>query len=325
MKDIARELASALYTATRVGGSEDITASGVAAVHVSIREPPTATSTAASTAASTHPYVSLLHVHPEISFIDADGRVEFTNGEVLDNVDHILLCTGYSYHFPFFTETCERGSGASSPLCTPPQAQVYGQVGPRAATSGTASASASDTAVLAVTPRSVRGLYQHLLFSANPTLAFLGLPHTIVPFPLFYLQARYLASVYASGTHSSGTQEEAEGEGEDAGARSRPVPCFPALPSLEEREAWIHQHEKRISDDHTKSQSSGSDDNMYHNLGPKMWEYLQFLHQNSQSDPFISEQYLANVRAMYETVSSSRPKEIGYPDTYRDDNYEVDR
>ncbi len=39
----------------------------------------------------------------------------------------------------------------------------------------------------------VRGLYRQLLANAHPTLAFIGLPFRIVPFPLFQRQARWFA------------------------------------------------------------------------------------------------------------------------------------
>lgn len=297
----------------------------------------TGSSTTAASAALTnaHPYVSLLHMHPGIRCIDTKGRVEFTDGEILDNVDHILLCTGYTYHFPFLTETtCDYhgeestgdkfdlsggacvSSGETSPVLLSAPKRVYGQVG------------VDSSCLLTVTDRSVRPLYQHLLCSCNPTLAFLGLPLTIVPFPLFYLQARYLGTMYATATTTTGELADANicsGFHTGTGQEISSLPSFPSLPSLVEREAWIDEHESRVSDEKKLSRSSGSDDNMYHNLGPRMWEYLQFLQQNSESNPFVDEQYLAKVREIYEAVVASRPKAIGYPDLYRDDNYTFDR
>jgi hypothetical protein len=254
-------------------------------------------------------------MHPSIRCIDEEGRVEFSDGEVVEGVDRILLCTGYCYRFPFFQQ---QGGGAG---CG--ESCVYDLV----------SHSASPADALVVTPRSVRRLYQHLLFAPNPSLAFLGLPHTIVPFPLFYLQARYLATVYASA-RSPPCSGGGAGQQWSSGLES------PALPDSAARDAWVEALEQGLqqerearacvsaglaSEGEEGEGEAGSRDKLYHNLGPKMWDYLRFMRENSGSDHLVSARYLDTVRDVYEAVSSSRPRDIGHPDAYRDDTYVIDR
>ena len=232
-------------------------------------------------------YVSLLHLYPEIRCIRPDGCIEMVNGEVLANVDCILLCTGYCYHFPFFhladTHDFVEDSQEESNVKEFDEVDV------------------SLFSHLRVSNRSVRHLFQHFLFNENPTLSFIGLPHTVVPFPLFYLQARYLANIYSTGlVHSSNL------DGEKIFSFESPV-----LKSKESRNNWVEQHE----------QSVGENDKSYHDLGPKMWPYMHFLHEMSNSESYLSKKYLQTIEKIYNIVSSSRPKQIGYPDDYRKNSF----
>jgi thioredoxin reductase len=69
------------------------------------------------------------------------------------HVDVIVFCTGYDYHFPFIT---------------PQTSNLQLQVG----------------------ERRVAPLVEQLWHAQFPNLAFLGLPHSVVPFPLMELQAQ---------------------------------------------------------------------------------------------------------------------------------------
>lgn len=72
------------------------------------------------------------------------------------SVDVLLLCTGYLFKFPFLSEECR-------PIIVDER----------------------------VTP-----LYKHLIHTNFPTMAFIGIPKTICPFPLFDCQIRFfLASL----------------------------------------------------------------------------------------------------------------------------------
>lgn len=96
---------------------------------------------------------------PEISEFIPEGRsVRFTNGEVETDVDAVVFCTGYTYSFPFL-------KGLPSPVVTD---------GAR-----------------------VHNLYQHVFYIDDPTLAFLGIPQRIVPFPFSEGQAAWASRVWA--------------------------------------------------------------------------------------------------------------------------------
>lgn len=83
-----------------------------------------------------------------------DGALTLSDGSVLENVDELLLCTGYAYSMPFLSES-------SGVRVTPDK-------------------------------RAVHGLVRHCLCEKHPTLAVLGLPFKVIPFPLFQDQARFV-------------------------------------------------------------------------------------------------------------------------------------
>ncbi|EKV19056.1 Dimethylaniline monooxygenase, putative [Penicillium digitatum PHI26] len=94
---------------------------------------------------------------PEISLLSAeDGRVLFVNGHEEREVDHIIFCTGYHFSIPFL-------SSLQPPLVTD-----------------------------GVRPHH---LYQHIFYSKEPTLALIGFPQRIVPFPFSQAQGAWLARV----------------------------------------------------------------------------------------------------------------------------------
>ncbi|KAJ0148475.1 Thiol-specific monooxygenase [Colletotrichum tanaceti] len=96
---------------------------------------------------------------PEIAEFIPDGRrVRFADGAVETGVDAVVFCTGYFYSFPFLRDL-------SPPVVTD---------GARA-----------------------RGLYEHLLYARDPTLAFAGVPQRIVPFPVSEAQAAYVARAWS--------------------------------------------------------------------------------------------------------------------------------
>ena len=70
-------------------------------------------------------------------------------------VDAILLCTGYEFSFPFLSDAC------SIEVCS----------------------------------NRVTHLYKHIFNTKYPTLSFIGLCIRVCPFPLFSLQAQYIAAV----------------------------------------------------------------------------------------------------------------------------------
>lgn len=96
---------------------------------------------------------------PEIvEFMPAGRRVRFSNGDIESDVDHVLFCTGYFYSFPFLR------------TLSPP----------------------------VVTDGSIaHHLYHHMLYIPDPTMAFIGIPQRIVPFPIAEAQTAWVARLWA--------------------------------------------------------------------------------------------------------------------------------
>lgn len=80
----------------------------------------------------------------------------------VDDIDTIIICTGYDYDFPFINEKSNMGNSWS---CVPGE-------------------------------RKVAPLYGQLWHAKYPSLSFFGMPHSILPFPLFELQAEAIANQY---------------------------------------------------------------------------------------------------------------------------------
>lgn len=90
---------------------------------------------------------------------DASERaVRFANDHVEVNVDAVLFCTGYHYSYPFL-------SSLQPPLIT--------------------------------TGDRVHHLYQHVFYIPMPTLAFVGVPSKILPFPTCESQAAVIARIWS--------------------------------------------------------------------------------------------------------------------------------
>lgn len=114
---------------------------------------------------ASHVYLSDSKVHvaetqgnvtfvPRSIAIGADGCIAFSDGcRIRPKVDTIIFCTGYDYHFPFINDKSNLELSA-----------IPGE-------------------------RRVMPLYKQLWHTDHPNLSFIGLPHSVVPFPLFELQA----------------------------------------------------------------------------------------------------------------------------------------
>lgn len=92
--------------------------------------------------------------HKPISSVSIDGTVYFDDGQQ-QNVDAILLCTGYNFSFPFLDFDCN----------------------------------------IELHDNRVTHLYKHIFNTKYPTLSFIGLNLRICPFPQFSLQAQYIMAV----------------------------------------------------------------------------------------------------------------------------------
>lgn len=198
--------------------------------------------------------------HPAVVRVEEDGSLLFSSGECLA-VDQIVHCTGYEYSFPFLNLKTRNKFAAGS---------CWLENG-----------------------RRLRGLYHHLFAAADPTLSFVGLPFSVVPFPLFSLQCEYIASVLRETT---------------------------LLPPASERIAASIAH-----DEYLASQGRLTD-SKYHNLGDEQWEYCRMLASNSGMNNLSTTlSYLDVIEAMYKTNQAKRPMFTGGPDSYRDCKYFLTR
>jgi len=75
-------------------------------------------------------------------------------------VDVFIPCTGYHYDFPFLSENCRMN----------------------------------------IEEGVVHGLYKHVFDIKRPSLAFVGIPFTVTPLPLFHTQCAWIASILAGQT-----------------------------------------------------------------------------------------------------------------------------
>ena len=128
--------------------------------------------------------------------------------------DIIVICTGYLYDFPFLAAECE----------------------------------------IKVQNERVFPLYKHLFNIKYPSMAFIGLSKVVIPFPLFHLQAHYVANIL-SGKETLPSQSEMETDTNN---------------EFEER------------------QNSGQSEKHYHILGERMWRYFDTISALSSCDPIPS-------------------------------------
>jgi hypothetical protein len=151
---------------------------------------------------------------PKTVEILPDGRVAFDNTVAASSVepvavDTIIFCSGYDYNFPFVNDQSNLELHASQ--------------------------------------RRVQPLYEQLWHAVYPNVAFVGLPHSIVPFPLFELQVEAVERSWRSGTSSS------------------------ILPDLSERMRLA----KAAAESGGEGKPEGRVPEDTHYLGPMQWEYCR--------------------------------------------------
>ena len=200
---------------------------------------------------------------PRTQFIDENGSVHFYNakgGELsVDDVDTIIFCSGYDYSFPFI-------NGESN-------LELMATLG----------------------ERRVRPLYEQLWHAHYPSLTFLGIPHSVVPFPLFELQSAAIASQW---TNKSMGRNDVN------------------LPSLLERIASAD-----------RDADSGGPDTPgrvvdTHILGSYQWNYCRNLATIAGIYDDAMENYIATNEAIYNRSGMERKAmEPGERDSYRETRF----
>lgn len=201
------------------------------------------------------------------------GLIQFTDQSVA-KVDVLLWCTGYAYDYPFLFPAKERNTAES----TSPDHE-----------------SADHSSVKVENRRKVCNLYQQIFSISDPTLSFVGLPYSVVPFPLFFMQAKWIAAVYAGRK---------------------------MLPTKEEQSEWLREYEAEILLKFNGSQDTAVQ--KFHFLDKAQWKYRRFLAQSAGLDSEKEMKYINATEQIYNDTSSIRPPYVGAPDTYRDSEYHLD-
>ncbi|MEM9730702.1 MAG: NAD(P)-binding domain-containing protein, partial [Myxococcota bacterium] len=111
-----------------------------------------------------------------IARIASAGNLVLEDGSAIEAVDVLIFCTGYEFSFPFLQDA---------------------------------------DGIFSFDESGVHPLYFDLVAARASTLAFIGLPSRIVPFPLFELQARFFAQTLV------GTLELPDAAGREAAADRR--------------------------------------------------------------------------------------------------------
>jgi hypothetical protein len=207
---------------------------------------------------------------PSTVRVDSDSTVLFqsNSNEIykVPNPDVLIFCTGYEYDFPFLNE----GSTSSSTNHLIHQAQ--GQ--------------------------SVSPLYKQLWHARYPNIAFLGLPFSVLPFPLFELQAEAVVSQLLN------------------------IAAIP-LPPLRERLQIIPEEDSQCSGQPMQDGitiSKRIKDTHY--LGKHQWNYCRNMAEISGTYNSQMMQYLTMNQAIYEHSTNYRLQSFpGGPDTYRNMRY----
>ncbi|EJP69443.1 thiol-specific monooxygenase [Beauveria bassiana ARSEF 2860] len=122
------------------------------------------------------------HVGQVASLLPATRSVRFTSGHVESSIDSVVFCTGYHYSFPFLSSLAPT--------------------------------------VLAPDGTYADHLWEHMLYVADPTLAFLAVPKRVVPFPLAEAQVAVIARLWAGRL---------------------------TVPPKEEREAWVRRRREETA------------------------------------------------------------------------------
>ncbi|KAI1343700.1 putative flavin dependent monooxygenase [Xylariaceae sp. FL0016] len=181
-------------------------------------QPPTTTTT---TAAEDKARTRLV---PQITeFLPGPRAVRFADGTLEPDIDAVVFCTGYFYSFPFLQPS------PSSPVTV------------------TVTVPAPDGS-------HARRLYQHLLYLDDPTLAFLGIPQRVVPFPLAEAQACYLARLWSDRL---------------------------PLPPRSEMQAWWDAATLRPQQKGAPTHGGGGDKSLHNLAFPRDVAYINHLHDLS--------------------------------------------
>jgi len=191
---------------------------------------------------------------PRTVFVNPGGTLQFDHDcQLKPTVDVIIFCTGYDYHLPFV-------NGQSNIDLE----NVPGE-------------------------RRISPLFEQLWHARYPNLSFHGLPHSIIPFPLFELQAEAVTGQFLG--------------------RFQLPPCDQRLQEAA-RDAIQggSKNTGRVQDTHY--------------LGSAQWEYCRTLAKYAGLLDEGMEHYIATNEAIWDHSGRERKGLVpGSPDIYRQTNY----
>lgn len=100
--------------------------------------------------------------------------IEFVDGQIITDIDHIIICTGYMFNFHFLEDLHSDEATKAK----------FGDTVP------------SDDRVLVKSGEQVYNLHKDIFYIPNPTLSFVGVPFHIATFSFFEFQALAVARAY---------------------------------------------------------------------------------------------------------------------------------
>lgn len=204
-----------------------------------------------------------LSLMPRTQSVDENGGIHFSSPRsteelVADDIDAIVFCSGYDYDFPFINE--------------------------------------ESNLELTFTPgeRRVQPLYEQTWHARYPSVSFIGIPHSIVPFPLCEIQASAVVSQ---------TRPQIKG---------MPLPC------LTDRLA-------AASEDAASGGPTGTRVQDTHNLASHQWDFCRKLAKISGEYGEEMEKFIATNKAIYDRSGKERKSMIpGGEDSYRETRFRRD-
>jgi hypothetical protein len=187
---------------------------------------------------------------PKTLSILPDGRVEFDSSLIEPiNADTIILCTGYDYDFPFINDASNMKD------------------------------------FIGCDQRRVHLLYEQLWYVSAPNIAFVGIPHSIIPFPLFEFQCEAVVQSWFRSSLGTPTRIVSTSTSDITTntTKSRTLPSK----KVRHEQAMIDS----ISGGYGKEKGRIPEDTHY--LGPYQWDYCRTMAQYANIYNDEIESYIA--------------------------------
>ncbi|TVY47036.1 Flavin-containing monooxygenase [Lachnellula occidentalis] len=123
------------------------------------------------------------HSRPILDSEAIPCTITLVNGQVLRDIDRVIICTGYHCAFPFLSPYHRDSTPASE----------------------------ADETALVTDGTQMHNLHKDIFYIPDPTLAFIGVPYHIATFSLFDFQAIAVAAVF-SGKANTPSEEDMRAE-----------------------------------------------------------------------------------------------------------------